>query len=59
MAFEKRTPRHDWRSWLTEDEQAEVDEYDRISAAKQEASIRIGFIRNRAIQRSRYAEKKG
>lgn len=61
MDYEKRTPRHDWRSKLTAEEaqrvaaiEAEVQEY---GSKKTELLAELSPIRNRAIQRCRYEEQ--
>ena len=57
MAFEKSQPRHDWRSRLTASEQIEVAALDEAIADGREAMWKLSPIRNRAIQRCRYAER--
>jgi len=56
MAYVKRQPRHDWRAQLTSEERREVDRLDKQIAVAREAMAKLSPIRNRAIQRCRYAE---
>lgn len=56
MGYEKSPPRHDWRSRLTAEEMEEVRSLDAEIEAGRKAMSALSPIRNRAIQRCRYAE---
>lgn len=55
MDFEKRTPR--WRSWLTDDERAQVAEIDAEVERVRLRSLERARIANRAVQRARYNDR--
>lgn len=57
MVYEK--PEGRWRAWLTEDERERIAEIDAAEHEVKRLRIERSMIANRALQRARYAEKKG
>lgn len=57
MVYEK--PEGRWRAWLTDEERARVAEIDAAEHELSRLRIERTMIANRALQRARYAEKRG
>ena len=58
MPYAKRPPRYPWRDYLTEEESVRVDRLRSMKRLNAAQKYELVLIRNRALQRARYAEKK-
>ena len=58
MDTEARPRKPDWRDRLTRDEKRKVRKYDTLLASLGPLRAEVSMIRNRAIQRGRYDQKR-
>lgn len=63
MAWKKRTPKHPWRKYLTQEEADRIDSIDadaqKIDADRRALTTERGRIVNRAINRLKYKTSAG